>query len=118
MSSVLLYDMLYHPIRARQTHFRFGGSAGDSFLATTSKSFFGCDLATNASNGQLISDRRQDCGYRSRCLLNDVDNIADKHEEQLQQLIVVNVRATSVVCCWIVMVRLHEHHPFCPRAVV
>ena len=79
----------------------------------------GCgDLATNAPNGQLISEHRQDYGYRSRCLLNDVDNIADKHKEQLQQLIMVNVRATNVICGSIVMARLHEHHPFCPRAVV
>jgi len=50
--------------------------------------------------------------------LNDVDNVADKHKEQLQELIMINVRAGNVVSGWIVMARLHEYHPFCPRAVV
>ncbi len=78
MPSVLLYDMLYHPIRARQTHFRFVGSTGDSFFGCNQQIMVkGCgDLATNATNGQLISECRQDCGYRSRCLMNDVDNVA------------------------------------------
>ena len=76
------------------------------------------DRTTDASNCQLIAEGRQDGGYRSRCLLNDVDNVADKHKEQLQQLIMVDLRATDVVCGWIVMTHLHEHHPFCPRAVV
>ena len=45
-------------------------------------------------------------------------NVADKHKKQLQELIMVDLRASDVVCGWIVITCLHEHHPFCPRAVV
>jgi len=120
MPCVLLYDMLYHSIRTRQTHLRFVGPTGDSFFGCDHQIMVegGGDRAANATNGQLISECRQDWGYRSRCFLNDVDNVADKHKEQLQELIVVNVRASNVVGGWIVMTCLHEHHPFCPCAVV
>jgi hypothetical protein len=47
-----------------------------------------------------------------------VDAITDKHEEQLQELVMAGLRAIDVVGCWIVMARLHEHYPFFPRAVV
>ena len=120
MPCVLLYDMLYHSIRTRQTHLRFVGPTGDSFFGCDHQIMVegGGDRAANATNGQLISECRQDWGYRSRCFLNDVDNVADKHKEQLQELIVVNVRASNVVGGWIVMTCLHEHHPLCPCAVV
>ncbi len=54
---VLLYDMLYHPIRAGQTHLRFVGSTDDSFFGCNQQIMVeSCgDLATNATNGQLIS---------------------------------------------------------------
>jgi NAD(P)H-hydrate repair Nnr-like enzyme with NAD(P)H-hydrate epimerase domain len=50
--------------------------------------------------------------------LNDVNNIADKHKEQLQQLVMVYVGAGNVGGGGIVMTRLHEYHPLFPCAVV
>ena len=120
MPRVLLDDMLYHSIRARQTHLRFVGSTGDSFFGCNQQIMVegGGDRAANATNGQLISEGRQDWGYRSRCFLNDVDNVADKHKEQLQQLVMVYVGAGNVGGGGIVMTCLHEYHPLCPCAVV
>jgi NAD(P)H-hydrate repair Nnr-like enzyme with NAD(P)H-hydrate epimerase domain len=50
--------------------------------------------------------------------LNDVNNIADKHKEQLQQLVMVYVGAGNVGGGGIVMTCLHEYHPLFPCAVV